>query len=469
MIFHSLEFLAFLLVVLAAYWSLGRRGQNLLLLVASYVFYGWVHPWFLILIASSTVVDFLCGLGITRHPQRKRAFLLVSLSCNLGLLGFFKYWNFFIDSMAGAFAAVGLPSFGGSLDIFLPVGISFYTFQTLSYTIDVYRGRLDARRDLLDFAVFVSFFPQLVAGPIERAVSFLPQVERPRTTGPELVRSALLLMLWGFFKKLCIADRVALIANQVFALADPGFALLWVGVLAFCIQIYMDFSAYTDIARGTARLLGFELMQNFEHPYVSRTPQEFWRRWHISLSSWFRDYVYIPLGGSRTSPGREQVNLAATFLLSGLWHGASWNFVLWGAYHGALLILYRLGGQLLPGGTRRRGLALPSWLLFFALTNLGWLLFRETEMARLAQHLSTPPWHGSAEQSLAAAYLLGQVLLWSLPMIVHTLLARDPQAWERWSRSPSRVLLHNLAGAGLLLGILVLHAEDTVDFIYFQF
>ncbi len=469
MIFHSLDFVGFLLVVVATYWMLPRRAQNALLLVGSYVFYGWVHPWFCLLIATSTLVDYSCGLGMERWPARKRLLLIVSLCSNLGLLGFFKYWGFFVENAASVLAAVGLPSFGNSLDVFLPVGISFYTFQTLSYTIDVYRGRLHARRDLLDFAVFVSFFPQLVAGPIERAVNFLPQVERPRSMDAERVRSALLLILWGFFKKLCVADHVALVANRVFTLEDPGFWLLWVGVLAFCVQIYADFSAYTDIARGTARLMGFELMQNFQHPYASRTPQEFWRRWHISLSSWFRDYVFIPLGGSRCAPSREMFNLAVTFLLSGLWHGASWNFVLWGAYHGTLLVLYRLGGQVFPRAASLRALVVPRWLLFFALTNLGWLIFRETSTTQLFRYLGTMPWDGTLDQALAAVFLAVQVLLWSLPLIVDTSLHAAGARWSRWSTRPGLVVLHNLAGVLMLLGILTLHAEDSVDFIYFQF
>jgi D-alanyl-lipoteichoic acid acyltransferase DltB (MBOAT superfamily) len=468
-IFHSLDFLLFLAIVLVGYWSLPRRGQNALLLVGSYVFYGWIHPWFLILIATSTVVDYLAAQGMARRPERKRLFLVASLATNLGMLGFFKYWGFFVSNVTALLESAGLPSFTGTLDIFLPVGISFYTFQTLSYTIDVYRGRLEPRRDLLDFAVFVSFFPQLVAGPIERAVTFLPQVESPRSTDPERVRSALLLMLWGFFKKLCVADQVAVIANRVFTLEAPGFFLLWVGVLAFCVQIYADFSAYTDIARGTARLLGFELMQNFDHPYVSRTPQEFWRRWHISLSSWFRDYVYIPLGGSRCPPRREMLNLTSTFLLSGLWHGASWNFVLWGGYHGALLVLYRLGARLLPNAARIGWLSVPRWLLFFGLTNLGWLVFRETDTSQLLQYLGTAPWETTRDQAVAAAYLLVQVLFWTLPIIVHTLLYVRGATWETWTARPGRVLVHNLAGALLLVAIFTLRAESTVDFIYFQF
>ncbi len=226
-----------------------------------------------------------------------------------------------------------------SLAILLPVGISFYTFQELSYTIEVYRGTLRARHNFVDFAAFVCFYPQLVAGPIERASRLLPQVERPRSWSWPAARSALFLIIWGFFKKLVVADNVGVIANKVFSLDAPGFTVLWAGVFAFAIQIYADFSAYSDIARGMAKWLGFDLMVNFDHPYLARGPIDFWRRWHISLSSWFRDYVYIPLGGSRRGRARTLVNVFLTFLISGLWHGASWNYVLWGAYHGVLVVI----------------------------------------------------------------------------------------------------------------------------------
>ena len=246
--------------------------------------------------------------------------------------------------MAGALAAFGLTVHEPTLRILLPVGISFYTFQAMSYTIDVYRGELHARRSLLDLAVFVSFFPHLVAGPIQRASYLLPQVESTRRFSPEKARTGFALICWGFFKKLVVADNVGILANKVFALSDPTFYILWAGVFAFAIQIYADFSAYTDIARGTSRWLGFELTENFAHPYLARSPADFWRRWNISLSSWFRDYVYIPLGGSRLGTWLWTRNVLITFLLSGLWHGASWNYVLWGLYHGLLLLVTQVAG-----------------------------------------------------------------------------------------------------------------------------
>ncbi len=329
---------------MAIYWALPQRGQNVLLFVGSYFFYGYVHPWFLILIATSTVIDYCAARGMEAWPRHRRRFLWLSVISNFGMLGFFKYFNFFVENVAAVLATLGLVVHEPTLRILLPVGISFYTFQAMSYTIDVYRGELHARRSLLDLAVFVSFFPHLVAGPIQRASFLLPQVESTRRFSAEQARSGFVLICWGFFKKLVIADNVGVVANKVFALSDPTFYILWAGVFAFAIQIYADFSAYTDIARGTSRWLGFELTENFAHPYLARSPADFWRRWNISLSSWFRDYVYIPLGGSRGGAWLWARNILITFLLSGLWHGASWNYVLWGLYHGLLLLATRVRG-----------------------------------------------------------------------------------------------------------------------------
>jgi len=274
-IFHSLDFVIFFILVTAVYWRLPHRGQNVLLLVASYFFYGYVHPWFLILIASSTVIDYLSARGMERWPARRRAFMAASIVTNFGMLGFFKYFNFFVDNLHAVLEAAGLQVSLPVLRVILPVGISFYTFQAMSYTVDVFRGELRARRSLLDVAVFISFFPHLVAGPIQRASYLLPQVEARRRFALPRATSGFYLMVWGFFKKLVIADNVGIIANKVFALSDPSFEILWAGVFAFAIQIYADFSAYTDIARGSSRWLGFELTENFDHPYLARNPADF--------------------------------------------------------------------------------------------------------------------------------------------------------------------------------------------------
>jgi alginate O-acetyltransferase complex protein AlgI len=468
MIFHSWDFALFLSVFLIIYWSLPHRAQNVFLLLGSYFFYGYVHPWFLILLFASTVGDYSFALGMRRFPERKRLLLVCSLCANLGLLSFFKYFGFFVDNVLLVAQQLHITLHRPTLNVVLPVGISFYTFQSLSYTIDVYRGRLEPRRNFIDVAAFLALFPQLVAGPIERATHILPQVERDRRFDPEQARLGLLLMVWGLFKKLVIADNVAVIANKVFSLTLPGFALVWVGTLAFCVQIYADFSAYSDIARGTARLLGFELMKNFDHPYLSQTPAEFWRRWHISLSSWFRDYVYIPLGGNRGSTPRMYFNLFLTFLLSGFWHGASWNYLMWGAYHGLLLVIFRTLEHFLPGLFRARWLAPLRVLALFALVNLGWLMFRETDVSQLLRDLALRPGSDSAAQRMAAGHFLGLIAFYSLPLVADSALYLS-RTYQRARATLSWALLEGAAAMLLIAAIALFYSEVPSDFIYFQF
>jgi alginate O-acetyltransferase complex protein AlgI len=483
-IFHSLDFVLFFLVFTAIYWWLPPRPQTVFLFAGSYFFYGYVHPWFLILIATSTIIDYCAARGMEARPEHRRKFLWLSIVTNFGMLGFFKYFNFFVDNVAAALAAVGLPWDQPTLRILLPVGISFYTFQAMSYTIDVYKGELHARRNLLDLATFVSFFPHLVAGPIQRASFLLPQVEAPRRFSSEKAMSGFGLICWGFFKKLVIADNVGVIANKVFALADPTFPLLWAGVFAFAIQIYADFSAYTDIARGTSRWLGFELTENFDHPYLARTPADFWRRWNISLSSWFRDYVYIPLGGSKAGEAKWARNVMVTFLLSGLWHGASWNYVLWGAYHGVLLVLTRARTILKPAPpVAREGRPLVAAVIttaqvlgMFALTLIGWLLFRETELSAIVRALTLSPFSAPADDRSTGLYLFLLTLFYSLPLWVQSI-------WVEWHRDESgvrhpssiapagwpRAALQGVACGLAFAAILLLRSRASLDFIYFQF
>jgi D-alanyl-lipoteichoic acid acyltransferase DltB (MBOAT superfamily) len=475
-IFHSLDFVVFFCAVVAIYWRLPQRGQNGLLLVASYFFYGYVHPWFLILIASSTLVDYLSARGMERWPSRRRLCMGVSIVSNFGMLGFFKYFNFFADNVAAVLAAVHLHVSPPVLRVILPVGISFYTFQAMSYTIDVFRGELRARRSLLDVAVFISFFPHLVAGPIQRASYLLPQVEGERRFSLARVSSGFYLMVWGFFKKLVIADNVGVIANKVFALQDPSFEILWAGVFAFAIQIYADFSAYTDIARGSSRWLGFELTENFDHPYLARTPADFWRRWNISLSTWFRDYVYIPLGGSRAAGAVWARNVMITFLLSGLWHGASWNYVLWGAYHGILLVATR-AHQILRPPSPRRGPGGTAGLVvvlktagMFMLTLFGWLLFRETEFHAIVRDLRLAPWHSSAQDRQIGLYLFLLAFGYSIPLWAQSLWVEQhrgqhPLRDDAWSSA----LIRAIACGGAFAAILILRSHTSLDFIYFQF
>jgi alginate O-acetyltransferase complex protein AlgI len=362
--------------------------------------------------------------------------------------------------------------------VILPIGISFYTFQAMSYTVDVYRGELRARRNLVDIAVFVSFFPHLVAGPIQRASFLLPQVEANRRFDVEAARRGLLLICWGFFKKLVIADNVGVIANKVFALADPSFPLLWAGVFAFAMQIYADFSAYTDIARGTSRWLGFELTENFAHPYLARSPSDFWRRWNISLSTWFRDYVYLPLGGSRGGRAAWARNILLTFMLSGLWHGASWNYVLWGTYHGLLLILTRARGMLRPDTApvlrRLPAFAAPAVAVLqvagmFVLTLVGWLLFRETDLSAIGRDLRLSPFAAPDLDRRAALYLFVLTLVYSLPLWIHSLWAEIGPAPSPEARSWPRLVLQGVACGLAFAAILVFRSRTSLDFIYFQF
>ena len=345
MVFDSVSFLFFLPLAVVAHWLTRGHLRAALMLLASYVFYGSWDWRFLSLIVVSTLVDFVAAIRIEQARESGKAtkpFVLASLVTNLGILGVFKYTGFFVQSLADLLGALGVDADLPTLNIVLPVGISFYTFQTLAYTIDVYRGKLAAERRLLYFALFVAWFPQLVAGPIERASRLLPQLSAKRRFDAQLFSDGLLLILWGLFKKMVVADNAALIVNSGFDFAAGGpltAAEAYLATAAFALQIYGDFSGYSDMARGTSKLFGVELLINFWHPYLATGPSDFWRRWHISLSQWLRDYLYIPLGGSRT--GGVSRNLMLTMLLGGLWHGAAWNFVLWGAYHGTLLVAER--------------------------------------------------------------------------------------------------------------------------------
>ena len=345
MLFNSLEFFIFLPIVFILYWYIINKNlnlQNSLLLIASYVFYGWWDYRFLSLIALSTIVDYIVGLSIHNADTKanKKYWLILSMLFNLGLLGFFKYYNFFIDSWVDL-----ISSFGYSIEntwtlkVILPVGISFYTFQTMSYSIDIYREKLAPTKNFIAFAAFVSFFPQLVAGPIERASNLLPQILKKRKFDKDLAIKGIEQIVWGMFKKVVIADSIAPIVNDIFNNYDSfSGGTLITGAIFFAVQIYCDFSGYSDIAIGTAKLFGFNLMTNFNFPYFSRSIAEFWRKWHISLSTWFRDYLYIPLGGSKVGKVKGVRNVFAIFLVSGFWHGANWTFIAWGGIHALLFI-----------------------------------------------------------------------------------------------------------------------------------
>ncbi|GAA5026427.1 O-acyltransferase [Marivirga lumbricoides] len=389
MLFNSFEFALFLPLSFLLYWFVFKKhlkAQNFFLLAISYLFYGWWDWRFLSLIAFSSLVDFIAGQQIEKSntKARKKLFLWISICTNLGFLGFFKYFNFFTESFADMLNMVGMQTNPWSLNVILPVGISFYTFQTMSYTIDVYREQMKAEKDPIAFFAYVSFFPQLVAGPIERAVNLLPQFKIKREFSYEQGADGMRLILWGLFKKVVIADNCAIFVNEVFANYQTASGLeLILGAVFFAFQIYGDFSGYSDIAIGTAKLFGFDLMTNFRTPYFSRDMAEFWRRWHISLSTWFRDYVYIPLGGSRVGKGRAVFNTFVIFVVSGFWHGANWTFIVWGALNAVYFLpLLLMGKNRKNTDTVAENRVLPNlrelWQMgsTFGLTCLAWVFFR---------------------------------------------------------------------------------------------
>jgi D-alanyl-lipoteichoic acid acyltransferase DltB (MBOAT superfamily) len=383
------------------------------------------------------------------------------------LLGTFKYAGFVLENVSALLTNFGSDPLRVVFRLVLPAGLSFYTFQSIGYVVDVYVGRVRAERNLLDYALYVSFFPQLVAGPIERGGHMLPQYHSNRVFDPVGWRAGLTLILWGLFKKIVIADNAAPIVNKVFALTHPSFPVIWAGVLGFAVQIYADFSGYTDIARGTARLLGIELMRNFNHPYIATSPADFWRRWHISLSSWLRDFIYIPLGGNRGGPARASLHLIATFAISGLWHGASWNYVLWGLYWGFLILVQRFLGWL---GVTKWFPWIAKVAITFSVTCVGWLLFRERNLGKLLHDFAQSPFATSTEQWWVAAYLVTLVFIYAVPLVIH-LVATSDFARRRFAITwPNLGLLGEAGVAALLLfGIVLARSVTTSDFIYFQF
>ncbi|MGH0028280.1 MAG: MBOAT family O-acyltransferase [Myxococcota bacterium] len=472
MLFNSIEFVLFFPLVVLAYCAMPPRGRAGLLLLASYVFYGWWKIEYVGLILASTALDYGVGRALERggSPARRRALLLASLAGNLGLLGAFKYLGLFTSLL------VDLGLADRVVALLLPVGISFYTFQSLAYTIDVYRGRLPAERDPVRFALYVAFFPQLVAGPIERATHLIPQLRRLEVPDHDALARGGRLVLWGFYKKLVVADVLAGYVERFFGapeIASGSQVLLGAGF--FAIQIYCDFSGYTDIARGTARCFGIEIMKNFRRPYAAASLRDFWRRWHISLSTWFRDYVYVPLGGGRAARARVALNLLVVFTLSGLWHGAAWHFVAWGAVHGLLLVAERAVSG--PAQRLRRRWLGERWprlrhglrvAVVLVLVLLSWILFRAeslsdalTLFARIPVDLLRDPLEGLTRTAAFFPVLFAVVMEaveWAHER--HDLTARLDRAPRalRWT-----VYL------GLLCVILLFGSYQDQEFIYFRF
>lgn len=468
MLFNSYSFLLFLAAVLMLYRLLpALRWQNLMLLVASYIFYGAWNWRFLTLIALSTVTDFVMAQKIaqTSDPTRRRFFLCVSLAFNLGLLSFFKYCNFAVESLAEVLGFFGLTAHLPTLNVILPVGISFYTFQSISYVVDVYRGKTKPADNLLDFALFVAYFPQLVAGPISRAGDLLPQLQNLRKVTSEDYREGIMLILLGYFKKVAIADTLAPMVDYVFDNPDQVSGVIsLVGIWAFAIQIYGDFAGYTQIGRGVSLLLGISLASNFNAPYLARNPREFWLRWHISLSSWLRDYLYFSLGGNRKGSFRTYANLMITMLLGGLWHGAQWNFVLWGAYHGCLLAVCHALGVGKDKPARNGFLIMAQITGTFALTLIGWLLFRVKNLQQLSL---------IAQNIVTNFRWTEDLVLYLKPTVTTFVLLMAFHLWQE-RQSDSLILLRtNLwvrRAVYVFVGVTLLVTRlKPIPFIYFQF
>jgi D-alanyl-lipoteichoic acid acyltransferase DltB (MBOAT superfamily) len=525
MVFNSVPFFVFFAAFLLLYFVLQKRIflRNLLIIVSSYFFYGWWDVRFLILVALSTSTDYCAALGASgqivtfqdrlkaglllmgvafgavllahrdywllsltgpavalfllthflplrlNQAQSRKAWLVFSLVTNFGLLFIFKYFNFFVDQAVELASALGVGQFHFSLKVILPVGLSFFTFQATSRTIDSYLGRYVPAKSIVNYAAFHAFFPQLIAGPIERAAHLMPQFEMERPMTWNGVSEGVLLFLWGLFKKIVIADNVALLAEPVFGAASGSYSSgeALVAVLAFTFQIYGDFSGYSDMARGLASIMGFELMRNFDIPYVSRTPSEFWRRWHISLSQWLRDYIFIPLGGSRGGDLKTYRNLMATMILGGIWHGASWTFAFWGFYHGAIQVLFR-ATRLDKALERANSLSVATvlvhlalWALTFTLIMIGWVFFRAVSFAQAAQVLGAIfLWHGGPPQLLPLF-----LIVWPLLLVeaVET-IARQKDVYLSFSP-----FLRFNFGLATALAVVALGAAAGQQFIYFDF
>ncbi len=480
MLFNSLEFLIFLPIVFLLYWFVfrGRKWQNLLVIVASYVFYGWWDWRFLFLIAITSLFSYVSGLLIEHyegHRRWQRAVSAANIVLNISILGVFKYYNFFVENLDVLLSAFGWHFDWVTINIILPVGISFYTFQALSYTIDVYHKKLPATHDPVEFFAYISFFPQLVAGPIERATNLLPQFQQQRNFDHTKAVDGMRQMLWGFLKKLVVADNCAFVVNSYWDQYAqlPGLTLFMLGIL-FTLQIYCDFSGYSDIAIGCARLFGFNLMRNFNYPYFSRSIPEFWRRWHISLTTWFRDYIYFPLGGSRCEKWKIIRNVFIVWAVSGLWHGANWTFVCWGLFHAILLSIYNiLGINTKYKNVVAYGRYLPSikellqMTLTFLLAVVGWIIFRAESISQAMGYFSAMV----TNKFFDASMMPGKTyLLFGLSLLLVEWLQRDKQHALQFPHiRPFRYRIVRWGIYYIILFVIAKYSGTSQTFIYFQF
>ena len=480
--FASLTFWFFFALVFLLYWLVReRRWQNALLLLASYVFYAWLSPWYAVLLGASSLADFYLARQM-KQGVRVKFYLVLSLVLNLGVLAFFKYYNFFNTQAAEALTSVGLSVDWLFTKILLPAGLSFYTLKKLAYMIDASRGTLEPSDDLLSFALFVSFFPQLIAGPIDRYQKLIPQIQRTRAWQPDFFYSAWPLLVMGLFKKIVIADSIKPIVDRVFGLDQPSILLVIAGALGFTLEILADFSAYTDLSRGVAQLLGFNTSENFNRPYLSLTPTDFWNRWHITLSTWLRDYIFFPvrralLRWERPLPHWLLLSMPplVTMFISGIWHGAGLNYMIWGLYYGILIAGYQLTGlrgnpstrfrQAQPDGSGRRWIPAGrlrtffAWLIMFSFIAFGWLIFRAPSMTWLTNVLLHSDWSHGREDWIVVSIVLSRTVLYSSPLIVKYLL----------DQYVPRGFLQPFYYAVLTLSTVLFIGTATTDFIYFQF
>lgn len=465
MAFTSYDFLLFYIIVLILYWTVReRRWQNLLLLAASYYFYGSLQIWYAVLLGVTTLSDFALARGMAAQPKRKHLYFWLSLSLNLGVLAFFKYYDFFAGDVISFLVTLGIKPDPFLTNILLPVGLSFFTLKKLGYMLDVSRGTLKPTRSLIDFALFVSFFPQIIAGPIDRPQNLLPQIETHRRwTTNHLIR-AFPLILMGFFKKIVVANSIQILVDRVFGFAQPSGLLLFSGSLGYTLQILADFSAYTDLARGFAFLLGFNTAENFRQPYLSLTPTEFWNRWHISLSTWLRDYVFFPV---RRALLRYKLNEKltmsipplATMFISGLWHGASLNFVVWGVYYGLLIAVYQLAGIRGDWKPDSKAKAFFAWLLMFTFIIFGWMMFRAPTLNWLFNIFFYSNFFPNQNEFILALITLTATAIYSIPLLINYWL--ETKAKETWLQA----VFYAIAVA---LTVIYINSTNS-DFIYFQF
>jgi D-alanyl-lipoteichoic acid acyltransferase DltB (MBOAT superfamily) len=473
--FTSLTFWLFFAFVFSTYWLVREgRWQNALLLLASYVFYAWLSPWYAVLMGVSTLADFYLSRQMKLKNRKAKTYLVLSLIINLGVLAFFKYYNFFNSQVAEALTSVGLPVDWLFIKVLLPAGLSFYTLKKLAYMIDVSRGTLEPSDDLLSFALFVSFFPQIIAGPMDRYQKLIPQIQGKRIWQSSFFYAAWPLIVMGLFKKIVVADSIKPIVDRVFGLDHPSVVLIIAGTLGFTLEILADFSAYTDLSRGVAQLLGFNTSENFNKPYLSLTPTDFWNRWHITLSAWLRDYIFFPIRRAllrRKKPLPNWLLLSipplVTMFISGIWHGAGLTYMIWGIYYGVLIAGYQLLGLRGDPSTRSGRHWKPAgrlktffaWLIMFAFIAFGWLIFRAPSMTWLADVFLHSEWTHGREDWIVASIVLSRTILYSLPLVIKYLL----------DQYVPRGFVQPFYYAVLTLGVIIFIGSTTTDFIYFQF